>query len=346
MSLVTQRGPRRTFEVMTGRSLFIVWGPPSHGPRSRVFARELGIPIEFIYSTRRRGLWVAPWKYLYQLVMTAILLMRVRPDLVFVQSPPSFAAVAVAAYAGATGGEFVIDIHSDAMLTAHWSRPRWLHRLVRKRAVANIVTNEAFQDTIELEGGTALIIRDVPTSFEVGPAPNLEDGDHILVVNKFAPDEPVEAIREAAELCPDVQFHMTGFLKRAPERLVDRLPPNLHLTDYLPDPDYYALMSACDAVMCLTTRDNTMQRGACEALSTGRPIITSDWPLLREYFHEGTVHVQSTPESIADGVRQAVEHKSTLLQGVQDLAARREAEWVEASARLDTLLSGIGRGEG
>lgn len=325
-------------------SLFIVWGPPSHGPRSRVFARELGIPIEFIYSTRKRGLLVAPWKYLYQLVMTAVLLTRIKPTIVFVQSPPSFAAVAVALYTGLTRGAFVVDLHSDAMMTPRWSRPRWLYRLVRRRAAANIVTNEAFRDTIEQDGGTALIIPDIPTTFEVGAPPHLEGGRHILVVNKFAPDEPVEAVREAAELCPDVQFYMTGSLDRAPESLVDRLPPNLHLTDYLPDSDYYALMNACDAVMCLTTRDNTMQRGACEALSMGRPIITSDWPLLKDYFYQGTIHVQAIPESIADGVRQAIERKSYLTEGINELAKRQETQWVEASRRLSTLLDGNRRG--
>lgn len=325
------------------RARFIVWGPPSHGPRSRVFARKLEIPVDFLYSTRRRGLLVAPWKYFYQLVKTVVLLIRTRPDLVFVQSPPSFAAAAVAVYASLTGGAYVIDIHSDAMLTPHWNRPKWLHRLVRNHAAANIVTNEAFRDRIEREGGEALIIRDVPTTFEVGPAPTLEDGKHILVVNKFAPDEPVESILGAAELCPEVHFHMTGSLDRAPHGLVANLPPNLSLTDYLPDPDYYALMDAADAVMCLTTRDNTMQRGACEALSMGRPIITSDWPLLRSYFSEGTVHVRPTPESIAAGVREAVERQPSLLEGIRELAKRQDTEWLEASRQLSTLLDGIGR---
>lgn len=321
-------------------ALFIVWGPPSHGPRSRVFARKLGIPIEFVYSTERRGLLVAPWKYLYQTTMTLILLMKARPNLVFVQSPPSLAPALVALYASITGGQFVVDIHSDAMLAARWTRPRWLHRLVRKRAAANIVTNEAFRDEIEGEGGEAWIVRDIPTTFDVGKRPDLEDGPQILVVNKFAADEPLDEIRAAAELCPEVQFHVTGSVKSAPESLLHDLPPNMRLTDYLPDPDYYALMAASDAVMCLTTRDNTMQRGACEALSMGRPIITSDWPLLRNYFDRGTVHVRATPEAIASGVRRAVAEQTSLVEGISELSRRQETEWVEASRRLITLFDG------
>ena len=33
-----------------------------------------------------------------------------------------------------------------------------------------------------------------------------------------------------------------------------------------------------DGILALTTHDHTMQRGACEAVSLGVPIITSDWP--------------------------------------------------------------------
>jgi glycosyltransferase involved in cell wall biosynthesis len=262
---------------------------------------------------------------------------------VFVQSPPSFAPALVALYARLTGAAFVIDIHSDAMLTPHWARPRRLHRWVRRRAAASIVTNEAFRDQIEQEGGTALLIRDIPTTFEVGPPPALGGGGQVLVVSSFADDEPLEAIAAAAGLCPEVEFHMTGSLDRAPRAFLDRLPPNLRMTGYLPDPDYYGLMGAVDAVMCLTTRDNTMQRGACEALSMRRPIITSDWPLLRAYFDRGTVHVGSTPEDIAAGVKRALRNRAALIEEVDELAGRQQTEWVEARRRLSTLFDGTER---
>ena len=62
-------------------------------------------------------------------------------------------------------------------------------------------------------------------------------------------------------------------------------------------------------MQCLTTRDNTMQRGACEALSLSRPIVTSDWPLLRSYFAQGTVHVDNTAAGIRSGIAQVLKDR-------------------------------------
>lgn len=325
------------------RELFLVWGPPSHGPRSRVFARTLGIPIEFVFSTRRRGAWVAPFKYAYQLFATLLILWRRRPDMVFVQSPPSLAPLIVAVYCRISGASFVVDAHSDAMLSPRWTRPRFLYRWMSRAAAATIVTNHSFAEAIERDGGTALVVRDIPTSFQLGDPPQVPGGSNIMVVSSFAADEPLAAIKEAARMVPDVHFHMTGSPDRADPSMLEDLPPNLALTGFLADEDYYALMNTCDAVMCLTTRDNTMQRGACEALSLGRPIITSDWPLLRDYFHLGTVHVAPTAQDIATGVERILGKHDHYTQEMRLLGEHQEAEWVEARERLDNLRPGSRR---
>ena len=70
--------------------------------------------------------------------------------------------------------------------------------------------------------------------------------------------------------------------------------------------------------MVLTTRDNTMQSGAYEALSLGVPIITSDFQVLRDCFADAAIYVDNTSDAIAEAVR--------------DLRAR-EAEMREAVSR-------------
>jgi hypothetical protein len=47
-----------------------------------------------------------------------------------------------------------------------------------------------------------------------------------------------------------------------------------------------------------------MQMGAYEALSLEKPIITSDWQILRESFGKGAVYVKNTPESICYGIHE------------------------------------------
>ena len=321
-------------------SIFLVWGPPSHGPRSKVFGRELGIEVHFLQATIRRGALVAPYKYAVQVWKTVRLLASRRPQIVFVQSPPSYAALLVALYSALTGTRFVVDAHSDAMQSPWWTRPRWLYRVLARRALATIVTNEHFAGTIESWGGRALVIRDIPTSFPEGGTFETATGFAVAVVNTFATDEPLDAVLDAAAGLPSVAFYVTGRIEQAPRELIEGAPANVHFTGFLDDADYYELLRRADTVMCLTTRDNTMQRGACEALSLARPIITSDWPLLRSYFHRGAVHVAATPGAINDGVaRMQAEYDRYRREIVEQQIAQQD-EWAGASATLAELLGG------
>lgn len=326
------------FADLRDQSLFLVWGPPSHGPRSRVFAQELGIEeLHYVYSTTRRGLLVAPLKYTYQAVRTLILLFQQRPRVVFIQSPPSIAVFFVYLYTLLTNSCFIVDAHSDAFLSPYWKRPVWLHRFLARRAVTTIVTNEHFKQIVNGWGGHAFILRDVPTTFPKGDTYPVNGGFNVVVVNTFAQDEPLAEVLAAAEEMEGVEFYVTGKTGRAGDRLPANPPANVHFTDFLPDDAYYALMDTSEAVMCLTTRNHTMQRGACEALSMGKPIITSDWPLLQDYFHQGTVHVDNTSTGIRQGVAEMQQNYSRYQGEIKELQQTQQREWREKIALLEKL---------
>ena len=91
-------------------------------------------------------------------------------------------------------------------------------------------------------------------------------------------------------------------------------------------------------MLCLTTRDNTMQRGACEALSMGTPIVTSDWPLLRDYFSRGTVHVAPTSDAISEGVETMKSDHERFVREIGELRSVQQKEWDAASAALASLI--------
>ncbi len=321
----------------TEEVVFLVWGPPSYANRTRLLAAELDIEVEHVYATRRRGALAAPFKYTHQLAATIRYLWRHRPELVFVQNPPSPAAVVVAVYSLLTGASFVVDSHTDAFLCRWWSRPEWLYRLVARRALATVVTNEHFAGLIERWGATPLVVRDIPTSFDHTPY-RVGDDFNIAVVATFAFDEPIDEIVEAAESLPGVQFRITGDTRRENATIPTHLGPNVELTGFLESGAYYGLLRASDAVMALTTRDHTMQRGACEALSVGTPIITSDWSLLRDYFHRGTVHVDNTAGGIAAGVDEIWADIDRHRTEIVELRTEVELEWKRARERLLTLV--------
>jgi glycosyltransferase involved in cell wall biosynthesis len=325
--------------ALAGESVFIAWGPPAYTNRTRLLAAALGIEVRHVYSTRRRGALAAVVKYPYQAVATTWYLLRRRPALVFVQHPPSFAAMVVAGYAALTGASFVVDAHSDAFDSPWWTRPRWLQRRVARRAITTIVTNDHFADQLAGDGAHASVVRDIPTRFEADPYP-LGPELNIAVVATFAPDEPLDAVVDAARSLPGVRFRITGDTRREGAAIPSELPANVELTGFLPLGEYYGLLRGSDAVMVLTTRDHTMQRGACEALSLGTPIITSDWALLRDYFCKGTVHVDNSATGIQDGVERLRDDLERYREEIVQLRTEVDAEWDRSrDALTDTILS-------
>jgi glycosyltransferase involved in cell wall biosynthesis len=325
------------------RAAFVVWSTPVKGRRSLVLGTDLGVEeVAYLLDDWRPGVVSDPLKYPRLIARTVRLLLRRRPRVVFVQSPPTLAVYAVALYAVLTGARYVIDAHSDAFQRTRWTRPAWLNRIVARRATATLVTDAHWAARLEAQHAPVMVVPDIPQ-----PAPEasvvdrvaLGEGFHVLVVNTWSPDEPLrEVIRAAADL-PEVTFHVTGRRDHRVDAL-GRLPTNVLFTGFLPDEQYRRLMVAVDAVVCLTTRDHTMQRGACEALSMARPIVTSRWPLLESYFSAGTIHVDNTATGIREAIRHLTEHYATYAEAIAELRTRRWAEWRERRAALVALLSG------
>jgi glycosyltransferase involved in cell wall biosynthesis len=77
--------------------------------------------------------------------------------------------------------------------------------------------------------------------------------------------------------------------------------------------------------MCLTTHDHTMQRGAYEAMALGKPLVTSDWGILRDTFSRGTIHIDNSPGAIVAGVTRVTRERGDLAASMQCLREERSA---------------------
>ncbi len=321
-------------------STYISWAP--YCSRSDHTARELGGRSHMVYWASLGSNVFTVWlKYAGQGLRTLRILSDERPEAVFVMSPPVFAALTVWLWCRSRNVPFVVDAHTAAFLHPRWKRLQWLQGALSRRAATTIVTNEHLADRVRAAGGHATIVRDVPIRY-AGDGSFRPDGDFsVAVVCSFNPDEPVAEILAAARELPDVSFYLTGDPARVDRSQWPALSQNVTLTGFLSTDAYGSLLARADAVMTLTTRDHTMLRGAYEAVYQGTPVIVSDWPLLKESFDRGALHVNNTARAIVDAVGEMRARHGDFKAQVLELRAEKQRAWEQARARL---LARLGTG--
>ncbi len=320
------------------RATFITWYP--YCRRSDTIAEALGGTSHLVHYLSFKKPLHAPFKYLMQAVTTLRTLRRERPDVVLVAVPPIFAALPVWYWARRHGARFVIDAHTGIFEHARWTWLLPLSKLILRSADAVIVTNEHLRQRVTEWGARGVVIGDVPVKFVTGRAPAPCIGPRVVVVNTFSVDEPVDAVLAAARQLADVQFFVTGDVRAAQPAWIREKPANLAFTGFVSEDDYAGLMRAADVVLVLTTHDHTMQRGGYEAVALGKPLVTSDWELLRETFSRGTIHVRNEPAAIADGVRRAIADRDKLGSEMETLGTERRALFARRLATLVEILDG------
>jgi hypothetical protein len=317
---------------------YISWA--EHCSRSDHTARELGGVSHMVYWTSLGSHPATVWlKYLGQTWSTWRLLERDRPAAVFVMTPPLFAPLAVLAWCRLRRRPFVIDAHTAAFMHPRWRHFQGLQFWLCRQAATTIVTNDHLRALVEGRGGHVTIVPDIPVRFEALEPFELSPRFNVAVVCSFNPDEPVREMLEAARRLPDVQFYMTGKPKDLARHTTDPLPANVTLTGFLSTGAYGTLLRTADAVMTLTVRDHTMLRAAWESVYQDTPVIVSDWPILREAFDEGAVHVDNTPEGIARGIEAIRQDPDRFKAGICALRARKEQRWEGTRRALRARLS-------
>ncbi len=328
----------------TASVVFVSWAP--FCSRSDSIARRLNGSSYMIYlSALGSNYLTVGIKYLLQAAITWRVLRRERADVVFVMSPPVIATLAVWLYTRLWGGRYFVDAHTAAFVDARWRKVAFLQRFASRRAVATIVTDHHWAKLVESWEGRAVVVADVPVVFPTPAYQELAGKWKIVLVATFTSDEPIGAFLEAARNMPDVSFFVTGDQRRLPSELRSQTPPNVRYTGFVPESEYVGLLLRANAVMCLTTLDHTMQRGAYEAMHLGRPIITSNTELLRRIFSKGAVHVDSRPEDICRGVREMLRELRRYEEEVVGLRSERLKRWAEVQAELEGLI-GFARRQG
>jgi glycosyltransferase involved in cell wall biosynthesis len=316
--------------------VMISWAPYSR--MSQTFARELGGKLHCIHYLRFQSPLHAPFKYILMAVHTLVVLFRERPKAVHVQNPPFVAGLVVNIYCRLTRARFVLHYHS-AVFDSIWDWALPFQKFIARKAVTNIVTNNHWADIVRSWGGHAIVMTDPFLELPKGEDFKVKKGYNVAFVSTFAHDEPLDAVLEAARTLPNINFYITGNKKKKPASFFENAPPNIEFTGFLdPDLEYPGLLRAVDAVMVLTTRNHTLQLGGCEAAALGKPLITSDWPYLKEVFPKGTVYVSASAESIIEGIRKAEKDHARLAEEIVQLREESQQDWTLKLTQLNQLM--------
>ena len=320
------------------KKTFIAWN--KFDRRSDLLARHLDASIHFIHFGQPGQIFLLPIRYTIQAFKTWSILRAKKPDIVLVQVSPTFAALVVYIYAKLHNIQFIMDAHSDNFIGL-WSLMTWLLRFLAKRALTTVVPSKPLAEIVQSwEDCHVSVLGYTPGQYPPGnDCPILKDKFVIAVPSSFQEDEPLEDILEAARKLQDVSFYITGNTKRTSSELLEGSPNNCTFTGYIPYEEYIGLLRTSDAIMVLTNWQDTLLMGAYEAVSLGKPLITSNSQLLRENFGQGTVQVKISIPGIIEGVRQTQQDIKILESNILLLRKKLTHQWDNGLSNLNKLIS-------
>ena len=321
---------------MTGGAppgLFVSWAPFSR--RTETLAQRFDLDLRFVTTPWPKRPLMVPVKYPWQTAETVRLLLGDHHRELWVMDPPSPLVAIVGAVARRRRLTLVVDMHTVAFYAREWGLLRPLELPSLRAAAAVIVTNESLAARVRSWGARAFVLPDPLPE----PPPGLGEpgaGGEVTVVATYSKDEPLQLLPEVARLLPDVRFAVTG----DPHGDLSAWPANLRPTGFLDDDDYWRQLQGSSAVVVLTTRPDTLLSGGYEAMVLGRPLVTSDHQVLREYFGDAAQYAETTVSSLASATVDALDRAEVSEARLKALRGTRAAEWQRAAARLEALVRG------
>ena len=315
---------------------FISWSEDDG--RAIEIAAALGGDARVFYDLGvvRRSL--VPARYAISALRTVAHLLGRRPRAVIVTNPPVFPGLIALAYGRLARAPVVLDSHPSAFgdaPVARWFRP--VHAWLARRAAATLVTVDALADVVRGWGGRPEIVHEAPPPWSVRPARELAARPRVFCIGRFSPDEVTAEVVAAARLCPDLDVHIAGDLRKCPVPAGDA-PGNVVFTGFLRGEDYRRAIEDADIVLVLTTHREAVNRAAYEGVYARRPTVVSALPAMVQLFPHA-VHVANDASGIAAGLRAAVERHAELVRAAPRARALQEERW---SRQLDTLRRRLG----
>jgi glycosyltransferase involved in cell wall biosynthesis len=280
-------------------------------------------------------------KYMLGIWQTLKVLWREKPAVVFAQNPSIVLSFLVVLLRCLFRYQVIIDAHNVGLFPAEGKSKflNWISRYIQRKAHMTIVTNKALKTQVETNKGRAFVLPDKIPDFPSVPAQKLNGKENILFICTYASDEPYqEVFRAAGQLKEEVTVYVSGNYRKANIKSSD-LPPNIVLTGYLSEKEYISMLSAVDATIDLTTRENCLVCGAYESIAMEKPMILSNTAALKKFFQPGAVFEDNNSHSLYHAILQVLKNKENLTQKIREMKYQKIAEWEALKKNLLDLIN-------
>ncbi len=330
------------------RAIFISWGRESE--KSKYLSKGIGAEFNQIYIKK---IWFIPLptiiRYIVQSIMTFVLLIKKRPEVVCVQNPPVFAPIVSWLYCLIFRSRLAIDSHTAAFLDKKWRFFFPLFRFVAKRADLNTAHNYKNLEILEKWGiEPAFVLQNYNPKYDLGLlqgemknqdlAEKAEKSElPIFMVNRFANDDDWQTVFRAAELMKEATFFVTGSVPKD-KNIKETTPSNVVLTGYLNHDDFMRLMWRSRVVLAFTSREDTVLWSIREIMALRKPFITSDTEVLRHYFGEVGLFVKSDSEKLAKRIKEAVEEEDKIKKNIDEFIEKDNKRWEGENGKVRKIL--------
>ena len=326
----------------TGKNLYIVWNPFQRRAESMAVAFDLKIKY-FHFKWEEKGKLFKAISYVPKFCSTMYVLFKEKPKYVFVQLAPTPLLYAVAVYKMLSGNCYISDCHNTMLYDDHWIKWPLAKELLR-RSYITLVHNDDVREHANRLRIESRILRDplpvmtVSNQIQKIKGISLNETEYVIIPCSMAADEPVQELFDAARKVSDVLFVVTWFSERLPADLRTQAPKNIHFTGFLPEVEFNTLYANANAALVLSTREGTQPSGAAEAISLGVPLIVSELRTTKRLYKDAPLYVRNDVDSIASGVRKALDNRETLSEAISGL---KENLSEEAESQINAVKKQI-----
>jgi len=306
------------------KTIFISWN--SYHTRSDSISRIMNI-ANYHIGKKEKNIFLSGLSFISKSFKTINIIKKEKPDILIITNNAWVLPALSIILCKLTGTNLIFDTHSCGIVSNQIKYPNIFKRYFAKLADLSLVTNEKHAKIVRRWGGNAFVLPDPPLDLEENKTEcyNVSDKINICYINTYSFDEPYTKVVNAVKDLNDVILYITG--NYINNKITLSKSENIVHTGFLKRTQYIDLLKKSDVIMVLTTREDTFQCGGNEALSLGKPLITSKTNFLTNYFKKGTVFVDPcNSESIKDGIEKMITNLSFYEKEIKELKKEKELE--------------------